>query len=231
MEQYGVNSVELLDRTGLLGEDFIGVHLVQLDQKSLDILEKRQIKGSHNPISNMILASGFAPIPHLKKLGLVIGLGTDGAASNDTQNMLEVIKMTAIMHKCVHRDATLFPAIEVLKMATIDGAKVVGREQEIGSIETGKKADFFLFNPKNSACVPVADPITSLVYSANPTAIDTVIIHGNVVLENGKFLTIDEEAAIYNLQDSAYNLRERVGLGNEINGKRVVVRPFASKVK
>ena len=102
-------------------------------------------------------------------------MGTDGAASNDTQNMLEVIKTTAIMHKCTHRDATLFPAIEVLKMATIDGAKVVGREHEIGSLETGKLADFFLFNPKNVACVPVADPIASLVYSSNPTSIDTVV--------------------------------------------------------
>lgn len=229
-EKFGINSAELLDRNGVLGEDFIGVHLVHLDPKTLSILQNRKIKGSHNPISNMILASGFAPIPELKKLGLVIGLGTDGAASNDSQNMLEVIKLTAIMHKCVHRDATLFPAAEVLQMATIDGAKVVGRENEIGSLETGKKADFFLFNPRNSACVPVADPIASLVYSANPCAIDTVVIHGQVVMENGKICTVDEEAAICRLQESAYQLRERVGLGNEINGKKIVVGPFASKV-
>lgn len=225
-EQYGVNTVELLDRNGVLGEDFIGVHLVHLDEKSLDILQKRRIKGSHNPVSNMILASGVAPIPELKKRGLDIGLGTDGAASNDTQNMLEVIKMTAILHKCIHRDATLFPAIEVLKMATIDGAKVVGREDEIGSLEIGKKADFFLFNPKNVACVPVADPISSLVYSANPSSIDTVVIHGNIVLEKGVILTVDEVASIHNLQESAYRLRERVGLGNVMNGKIVVVPPF-----
>lgn len=224
--KYGVNTVELLDRNGVLGEDFIGVHLVHLDEASLDILQKRGIKGSHNPVSNMILASGVAPIPELKKRGLDIGLGTDGAASNDTQNMLEVIKMTAILHKCTHRDATLFPAIEVLKMATIEGARVVGREDEIGSLETGKKADFFLFNPKNVACVPVADPIASLVYSANPGAIDTVVIDGNVVMEKGRILTVDEEAAIHNLQESAYQLRERVGLGSVINGKKVVVRPF-----
>src|SRR5271157_2352999 len=126
LQQYGVNAVELLDRNGVLGEDFIGVHLVQLDEKSLDILQKRRIKVSHNPVSNMVLASGVAPIPELKKRGLDIGLGTDGAASNDTQNMLEVIKTAAILHKCVHRDATLLPAIEILKMATCDGAKVVG---------------------------------------------------------------------------------------------------------
>ncbi|HUH98700.1 MAG TPA: amidohydrolase [Anaerolineales bacterium] len=225
-EHYGINSVELLDRNGVLGEDFIGVHLVHLDEKSLDILQKRRIKCSHNPVSNMILASGVAPIPELKKRGLDVGLGTDGAASNDTQNMLEVIKTTAILHKCVHRDATLFPAMEVLKMATIDGARVVGREKEIGSLEVGKKADFFLFNPRNVACVPVADPIACLVYSANPVAIDTVVIHGRVVLEKGEILSIDEKAAIYNLQESAYRLRERVGLGSTFNGRKLLVLPF-----
>jgi 5-methylthioadenosine/S-adenosylhomocysteine deaminase len=225
-EQYGVNSVELLDRNGVLGEDFIGVHLVHLDETSLDILQKRRIKGSHNPVSNMILASGVAPIPELKKRGLDIGLGTDGAASNDTQNMLEVIKTTAILHKCIHRDATLFPAIEVLKMATIDGAKVVGREEEIGSLEIGKKADFFIFDPRNVACVPVADPIASLVYSANPGSIDTVVIHGSVVMEKGVILAVDENAVIYDLQESAYLLRERVDLGNSLNGIKMVVPPF-----
>jgi 5-methylthioadenosine/S-adenosylhomocysteine deaminase len=226
MEQYGINSVELLNRNGVLGEDFIGVHLVHLDQKSLDILQNRRIKVSHNPVSNLILASGIAPIPELKKRGLDVGLGTDGAASNDSQNMLEVIKTAAILHKCAQRDAALLPAIEILKMATSEGARVVGRENEIGSIEVGKKADFFLFNPRNIACVPVADPVTSLVYSANPTAIDTVVIHGRVVMEKGEIKTLDEDALICNLQESAYLLRQRVGLGNEINGQKIVVGPF-----
>ncbi len=226
MEKYGVNTVELLDRNGILGEDFIGVHLVHLDEKSLDILEKRRVKVSHNPVSNLVVASGVAPIPELKRRGLDVSLGTDGAAANDTQNMLEVIKTTAILHKCIHRDATLFPAIEVLKMATIEGARVVGREEEIGSLEVGKKADFFLLNPKNVACVPVADPIACLVYSANPGTIDTVVIHGKVVMEKGVILTVDEEAAIYKLQESAYRLRERVGLGNSLNGIKLVVAPF-----
>jgi 5-methylthioadenosine/S-adenosylhomocysteine deaminase len=227
--QYGVNTLELLDRNGLLGEDFIGVHLVHLEQKSIDLLVKRQVKVSHNPVSNMILASGVAPIPQLSKLGLEISLGTDGAASNDSQNMLEVIKTTAILHKCIQRDPTIFPAIEVLKMATINGARVVGLENEIGSIEIGKKADFFLFDPRNIACVPVADPIASLVYSANPSAIRTVVIHGKVVMSDGKICTLDEEKAIYRLQETAYLLRERVGLGNVLNGNKIVVAPFEQK--
>ncbi len=226
LNKFGVNAAELLDRNGVLGEDFIGVHLVHLDPKTIELLQKRQVKVSHNPVSNMILASGVAPIPHLSELGLVIGLATDGAASNDTQNMLEVVKTTAILHKCIQRDATLFPAIEVLKMATIGGARVAGLDHEIGSIEVGKKADFFLFNPRNVACVPVADPIASLVYSANPTSIDTVVIHGQVVLEDGQFRTVNEENAVYALQDSAFRLRQRVGLGCQINGQEITVGPF-----
>ena len=100
-------------------------------------------------------------------------------------------------------------------MATIEGARVVGREDEIGSLEVGKKADFFIFNPRNVACVPVADPITCLVYSANPTAIETVVIHGAVVMENGVICSMDEAQAVDALQESAYRLRQRVGLGKE----------------
>jgi 5-methylthioadenosine/S-adenosylhomocysteine deaminase len=228
LEKYGVNAAELLDRNGVLGEDFIGVHLVVLSEKTLDLLARRRIKVSHNPVSNMILASGVCPVPDLKGLGLDVSLATDGAASNDTQNMLEVIKTAAILHKCIHQDAALLPAIEILKMATCEGARVIGREAELGSIEVGKLADFFLFDPRNLACVPVADPIAALVYSANPTAIRTVVIHGNLVMEQGVFCNVDEMAVIYNLQRSAYALRQRVGLASEINGQKLAIGPFQS---
>jgi 5-methylthioadenosine/S-adenosylhomocysteine deaminase len=228
LERYGVNAAAVLDRNGVLGEDFIGVHLVHLTEETLQTLAKRRIKVSHNPVSNMILASGVSPVRELKSLGLDISLGTDGAASNDSQNMLEVIKTAAIIHKCIHQDAALLPAIEILKMATCEGAKVIGRADELGSIEVGKRADFFLFDPRNVACVPVADPIAALVYSANPTAIQTVVIHGKVVMERGVVCTVDESAVIRNLQKSAYDLRQRVGLGNVINGKKLVIGPFQS---
>jgi 5-methylthioadenosine/S-adenosylhomocysteine deaminase len=229
LERYGVNAAELLDRNGVLGEDFIGVHLVHLDEKTLALMDKRRIKVSHNPVSNMILASGVSPIRELRAMGLDISLATDGAASNDSQNMLEVIKTAAILHKCIHRDAALLPAIEILKMATCEGAKVIGRGDELGSIEVGKRADFFLFDPRNVASVPVADPIASLVYSSNPTAIQTVVIHGKVVMERGVVCTVDEMAVIHNLQKSAYELRQRVGLNPVIHGQKLVVGPFQSK--
>lgn len=224
---YGMNTAELLDQAGVLGEDFIGVHLVHLDASTLEIFGRRRIKCSHNPVSNLILASGVAPVPTLKRMGLDVGLGTDGAASNDTQNMLEVIKLAALVHKGFHRDPLIINALDVVKMATSEGARVVGREHEIGSLEVGKLADFFLFDPRNVACVPVADPITCLVYSSNPTSIQTVVIHGRIVLQDGVIRTTDESEAVYALQASAYQLRQRVGLGNEINGRRIEVGPFA----
>lgn len=226
---YGVNTAELLDQTGVLGEDFIGAHLVHLDATTLEIFGRRRIKCSHNPVSNLLLASGVAPVPTLRGMGLDVGLGTDGAASNDTQNMIEVIKMAALVHKGFHQDATLLTALDAVKMATIEGARVVGRESEIGSLEVGKLADFFLFNPRNVACVPVADPITCLVYSGNPACVETVVIHGALVMKDGVIRSMDEAEAVDALQESAYALRRRVGLGNEINGRPVVVEPFAAR--
>ncbi len=227
--QYGINTAELLDQTGVLGEDFIGAHLVHLDATTLEIFGRRRIKCSHNPVANLILASGVAPVPTLRGMGLDVGLGTDGAASNDTQNMIEVIKLAALVHKGFHLDPTILNAVEVVKMATIEGARVVGREADLGSLEVGKLADFFLFNPRNVACVPIADPITCLVYSGNPACVETVVIHGAVVLQDGVFRTTDEAQAVDALQESAFKLRQRVGLGNEINGRPVVVEPFAAR--
>jgi 5-methylthioadenosine/S-adenosylhomocysteine deaminase len=226
LQRYGISAAQLLDRNGVLGEDFIGVHLVHLTEETMELLAKRRVKVSHNPVSNMILGSGVAPVPELKAMGLTVGLGTDGAASNDSQNMLEVIKVASILHKCNHRDPALLPAAEVLRMATCEGARVIGREKDLGSLEIGKKADFFLFDPWNVACVAMADPLNSLVYSANPSAVRTVVIDGRVVMEDGVILCVDEGAVIHNLQESAYHLRQRTGLGNDINGRRIDIGPF-----
>lgn len=228
-EHYGMNTAELLDQTGILGEDFIGAHLVHLDATTLEIFGRRRIKCSHNPVSNLLLASGVAPIPTLKRIGLDVGLGTDGAASNDTQNMLEVIKLAAIVHKGFHQDPTILNAVDVVKMATCEGARVVGREDEIGSLEVGKLADFFLFDPRNVACVPVTDPITCLVYSSNPASVQTVVIHGRIVMQDGVIRSMNEAEAVHALQESAYGLRQRVGLGNTINGRPVDVGPFTRR--
>ena len=175
-KMFGMDTVPYLEKLGFLGPNFVAVHCVNMQDDDIEILKKYDVKISHNTVSNMILASGVAPVPEFMKAGLKISLGIDGAASSDTQDMLEVIKATALIHKCVRRDASIVNAEEVLEMATLGGAACIGRTHDLGSIEVGKKADFFLFNPKTPKAVPMADPISTLVYSSSEENIDTTVV-------------------------------------------------------
>lgn len=223
---FGMDTVPYLEKLGFLGPNFVAVHCVNMQEDDIEILCKHDVKISHNPVANMILASGVAPVPEFQKAGLTVGLGTDGAASSDMQDMIEVIKATALIHKCARRDASIVNAEEVLEMATLGGAACIGRQHDLGSIEVGKKADFFLFNPKTPKAVPMADPISTLVYSSSEENVDTTVVGGRVVLENGKYLLVDEAAALDECQRAAAELRVETGLGNTHWGQRVKVGPF-----
>ncbi|MCI8477140.1 MAG: amidohydrolase [Oscillospiraceae bacterium] len=211
---YGEDTIPHLERLGILGPDFIAVHCVCLKEEDLDTFKRYDVKVSHNPNSNMILASGVPPIPALLDKGVTVSLACDGSASNDTQNMLEVLKAASLMQKVTHRNPSLMPAATVLEMATLGGAKALGRRDSLGSIEPGKKADFFLFSPLSPYSVPVLDPVNSLLYSSSPDSIKTVVIDGKVVLEEGRMTTIDEEKVIQETQRLAVRLVEKSGLGN-----------------
>lgn len=209
---YGKNTMAFLESTGVLGPDFIGVHCVDMSDEDFEIMKKHKVPVAHCPISNMVLGSGFAPIPRMKAEGMVVGLATDGAASNDSQNFLEVIKATALVHKANTKNPKVMPAEMVLEMATIDGAKALGMDKEIGSIEVGKKADCFIFSPKTLTSSPAADPIANLVYASDPMSIETVIVSGDIIKEDNKFSNNDVEAVLENIQEKAFDLRQRVGL-------------------
>ena len=131
---YGKTTIAFLESTGVLGPDFIGVHCVAMSDNDFEIMKKHNVPIAHCPISNMVLGSGFAPVPRMKEEGFVVGLATDGAASNDSQNFLEVVKATALVHKAATKNPKVMPAEMVLEMATIDGAKALGMENKIGSI-------------------------------------------------------------------------------------------------
>ncbi len=225
-ELYGSNTMPFLAKTGVLGPDFLAVHCVDMDEEDFRIFKEYDIKVSHNPVSNMILASGVAPVPRMLDLGLTVSLATDGSASNDTQDMMEVLKTTALIHKCHLKDPTVISANEVVEMATLGGAAALGREEDLGSLEAGKKADFWLMNPRTARCVPVADPVAALVYHASQGNVETTVVDGRVVLDEGRITTVDEEAVFDRLQEVACNLRKRVGLGNTQWGHRVFVPPF-----
>ncbi|MDD6436001.1 MAG: amidohydrolase [Clostridiales bacterium] len=216
----GKKCTEFLDDLGVLGPDFIAVHTVLTDDTDLHYFKKNDVKISHNPVSNMILGNGAAPIIRMQEEGLTISLACDGAASNDSQDMIEVLKTTALLQKAAHKDPAVMPAQTVLEFATLGGAKAIGKEAQIGSIEVGKRADLFLYDPMYHRSVPVYDPVSSLVYCSSPNNVDTVIINGKVIMENKVITTIDEERVMAKVQENANELASVLGLGNNQWGVR-----------
>lgn len=217
----GMKTVPFLEKMGILGPDFIGVHCVHMTEEDIALFKKYDVKVSHNPVSNMILASGIAPVPEFIRAGITVSLAFDGAASNDTQDMLEVIKTAALQHKAATRNAAAVSASDVLEMATLGGAKAVLMEERIGSLEAGKKADLFVYNPINARSIPVLDPVSAIVYSSGQANVETSVIDGRVVLENGRITNADEEEILFRTQQLAVELIRKAGLGNTQWGQTV----------
>jgi 5-methylthioadenosine/S-adenosylhomocysteine deaminase len=216
-----MSAIDLLEETGVLGPDFVSVHSVHMTDYDIERFKKYGVTVSHCPVSNMILASGAAPVPRFLEEGIPVSLAADGAASNDTQDMLEVMKITALQHKLVTRNAAVVSASEVLEMVTLGGARSLMMEKEIGSLEAGKKADFFIYNPLNARSIPVHDPVSTLVYSSAQPNVETTVVGGRVLLDNGKLVTADEEEMLRETQRVASSLVERSGLGSVQWGQKL----------
>jgi 5-methylthioadenosine/S-adenosylhomocysteine deaminase len=198
---YGENIVDLLENIGFLTDKMLAVHCVNLTEKDIDRFAFYGVHISHNPAANLYLGSGIPPIPLAQKKGVNISLGTDGAASNNTTNMLETLKLAALIQKGVHHDAAIIKADDILKFATIGGAKALHKEKEIGSIAEGKKADLIIFNPDQLISTPMHNPVATLVYSSEPANIACTIINGKIVYRNGKFTNgVDEQEVIQNVK-------------------------------
>lgn len=198
----------------LLSSNLVAVHCVWLDDEDIRILNKAGAKVSHNPISNMYTAAGVSPVPRMLKAGLTVGLGTDGAASNNCQDLIEVMKATALLHKVSTLEPTIMTAEKVLEMATIDGAKALGLEREIGSIEVGKKADLVLFDFKQANTTPINRPHSQIVYCSKSHNVQTVIIDGKIVMENRKMKTVDEIKVIKRTNETMLDLIKRSDAGS-----------------
>lgn len=199
-----------------LGPDLLAVHSVHVTEEELDIYRKYEVKVAHNPVCNMYLGSGTAPVIEMLKKGITVGLGTDGAASNNSNDMIEVLKTTILLHRNEYKKADCLNAYDVLKMATIEGAKCLGMEDRIGSLELGKKADMLIFNPaKSFKTSPANDGLASIVYSGDYGAIEKVIVNGKVVLKDGKIVNGDEDEIIKDSIYSARILKEKVE--NQLN--------------
>ncbi len=185
--------MEYLDSLGVLDKHVIAAHCVSLTNRDITIMKQSEVKASHNPISNLKLGSGISPVPKMLRKGVTVSLGTDSPCSNNTADMFEIMKTTAILHKGVTKKPTLIPAKQVLEMATIEGAKALSWKNEIGSIEIGKKADLAVVDFKKPHHCPQYNETNQLVYATKSADVDTVIIDGKIVMENRQLTTINVE--------------------------------------
>ncbi len=208
-QKHGLSEVELLEKIGFLGPDVLAAHCIHLAKKEMRILAKRNVKVSYNPVANMKLAQGTARIKDLIDLGVTVGIGTDGPASNNNLDMFESMKIAALLQKQFYKDPTVMPAQMVLKMATIDGARVLGLGKTVGTLKAGKKADVILLDFKKPHLTPIHDPYANIVYSANGSDVDTVIVDGKVLMENRKVKTLDEEEVMLKAQKTATDILTR----------------------
>lgn len=208
-KEYGKGYVEVFHSLGVLGPKFHGAHAVWLSAKEIALLAETDSRVIHNPTSNMYLASGTAPVPQMLKAGLTVALGTDGPCCNNNIDMIQSLKFAALVHKLNSLNPRAICANEVLRMATVDGARAFGLENEIGSIEVGKKADITIIDLWKPHILPVFDPIATLVYSANGDDVNTVIIDGKIVMEDKEVKTIDEQEILKKAKNAAEDLVQR----------------------
>lgn len=207
---HGQSDVELLQELGILSPRYHAVHGVWVSQREIGYLAEAGAHVIHNPVSNMYMGSGVAPVPEMLAAGVNVALGTDGPASNNCQDIIQTMKFAACLHKVSKLDPAAITARQVLEMATINGAKALGLEDQIGSLEMGKKADITIVDMEKPHIAPVHDPIGSLVYCAHGSDVDTVIIDGRVVMEGGEVKTIDEEDILEKSYEVVEGLKGRV---------------------
>jgi 5-methylthioadenosine/S-adenosylhomocysteine deaminase len=215
-ERYGKSPVALMEEVGLFELPVLAAHCVHLDDNDIEIMARRRVGIAHNPQSNMKLASGVAPVSRLLEAGAVVGLGTDGAASNNNLDMLEEIRAAALLQKVHTGDSRALPAYKVLRMATADGARALGMEDTVGRIKPGLRADIILLNMHKPHLYPLFDLYAHVAYAAASSDVDTVIIDGRVVMENRRILTLDEDAVLEEAQRTAEALVNRKE--NKVNG-------------
>ena len=192
-EKYGLTPIEMADRNGLFDVPAIAAHCVQVTDEDIAILKGKKVSVVTNPASNMKLGNGFAPIGKMVEMGVNVCLGTDGAASNNSLNMFRELGLLTLIHKGVNKTPQCISAREGFRIATINGAKALGLEEETGSIEAGKKADLAILDLNTPSLTPRNNLIAGLSYSANGSEVETVIIDGKIVMEDRKVLTMDEE--------------------------------------
>lgn len=205
LKEHGVTPIKLMDSLGMFELGTIADHAVHLTEEDMEIMAAKKVRVAHNPQSNLKLASGIAPVAQMLEKGICVGLGTDGASSNNNLDMLEECRAAAMLHKATTFDPLVVPATKAWEMATVDGAKVLGFKN-LGKLEAGQLADIVLWDTHKPYWYPRHSKLSQLVYAANSSDTDTVFVAGKKVLESGKLLTFDEEKIYAEAQACAERL-------------------------
>ncbi|MFJ3673753.1 amidohydrolase [Streptomyces sp. NPDC090106] len=197
--KYGKRPVELLDALGLLGDDVLLAHAVDLTGPEIAALARTGTSVAHCPVSNLKLGCGIAPVPRLLSAGVTVGLGTDGAVSSNTLDVLGAVRQAALVHKAAG-DPTLVGARQAVRMATIEGARALGLGEQLGSLEAGKRADLVVLDLGAPHLRPLHDPWSTLAYAAHPSDVRDTVVEGRVLLRERTLTTLDEAAVIADLE-------------------------------
>src|SRR6266571_138200 len=211
-EKYGLSPVAYAESVGLLGPKNVLVHMVWLTREDIEKLAATRTSVSHNPSSNSKLASGVCKVPQMLASGVNVALGCDGGPSNNDYDMIREMKLAALIHKAVTLDPLIVPAETVLEMATINGARALGLEREIGSLEVGKKADLVVVNFDHLHPPPSLNPLATRCYASTGGEVDMVVVDGQVVVEQGQLLTMDEDEVMEQAWQHANALYQRAGI-------------------
>jgi 5-methylthioadenosine/S-adenosylhomocysteine deaminase len=210
LERHRARPVAALTAMNFWGPKTIAAHGVWLQPDELPVLRQHGVGVAHNPESNMKLASGTAPVLEMLKANVAVGLGTDGAASNNDLDMFEAMRQAAFLHKLASKDPRAVSARVAMELATIGGARVIGRERDLGSLEVGKLADLIVVQMDRPRQTPMYDPISHLVYVTRGDDVDTTIVHGRPLMRGGKVLTLDERVVLAAARKAADQVRAAV---------------------
>jgi 5-methylthioadenosine/S-adenosylhomocysteine deaminase len=199
-----------------LRPDLLAIHCVVTDDEDIALYRQHDVKISHNPVSNMYLGSGIAPMVKMARAGLTIGLGVDGAGSNNSQDMVETLKVAALVQKAAAQDASVIDAQTVLDWATLGGARALGLADSLGSLEPGKCADLFVVAPNSARIIPIHDPVASLVYSGGVENVLMTVANGKILMRDGVIQHVDEAETLRRCQQAALDLAGRCGSNRKV---------------
>lgn len=209
LKDYGMTPIERMDKLGLFDSKTLAAHCVILTDNDRRIMAEKKVSVAHNPQSNLKIASGVAEVKKMLDAGINVGIGTDGCSSNNNLDMLEEIRLAAMLHKGVNHDPLMIGAEEAWKMGTINGAKAIGYDN-LGELKEGQLADIVLWNMDDAHWHPRYNKLSLLIYAANSKDVDTVLVDGKIVVKHGKLVNFDEKKLYAEVDKHAAALMERI---------------------